>query len=156
MVVLDEAQAIKNPESQTARAAFGLQAAHRFCLTGTPIENRLEELWSQLHFAMPGFLGGRKSFKERFSGPVERGDTRAIALLRKRIGPFVLRRLKEDVAKDLPPRTDVTLRVALSQEQRGIYDAVKEAGREEVARAVSANRTLDVLEQLLRLRQACG
>jgi len=153
-VVLDEAQAIKNPESQTARAAFQLQADHRFCLTGTPIENRLEELWSQLHFAMPGFLGGRRGFKERFSGPVERGDTRAIALLRKRIGPFVLRRLKEDVAQDLPPRTDVTLRVALSPEQRAVYDAVKEAGRAEVARAVSANRTLDVLEQLLRLRQA--
>ncbi len=153
-VVLDEAQAIKNPESQTARAAFALSADHRFCLTGTPVENRLEELWSQLHFAMPGFLGGRKGFKQRFSLPVERGDRRAIATLRKRIGPFVLRRLKEDVASDLPPRTDITLRVALSRDQRAIYDAVREAGREEVARALSANRTLDVLEQLLRLRQA--
>ncbi len=153
-VVLDEAQAIKNPESQTAQVAFELQAEHRFCLTGTPVENRLEELWSQLHFVMPGFLGGRRDFRVRFAGPVERGESRAIAALRRRIGPFVLRRLKQDVAQDLPSRTDITLRVALSSEQRDIYDAVREAGREEVARALGAKRSLDVLEQLLRLRQA--
>ncbi len=134
--------------------AFELQAEHRFCLTGTPVENRLEELWSQLHFVMPGFLGGRRDFRVRFAGPVERGESRAIAALRRRIGPFVLRRLKQDVAQDLPSRTDITLRVALSSEQRDIYDAVREAGREEVARALGAKRSLDVLEQLLRLRQA--
>jgi superfamily II DNA or RNA helicase len=152
--VLDEAQAIKNPSSKTARAAFALRAKHRFCMTGTPVENRLEELWSQLHFAMPGFLGGRKRFRERFSVPIERGDSRAIAALRKRIGPFILRRLKRDVAKDLPARTDIVLRVMLSPEQKSIYDAVREAGRAEVARAVASNRTLDILEQLLRMRQA--
>jgi len=153
-VVLDEAQAIKNPESQTARAARSLQAPHRLCLTGTPVENRLEELWSQLHFLMPGFLGGRADFRERYALPLERGDRRAAASLRRRIGPFVLRRLKQEVARDLPPRTDITLRIPLGEEQRSIYAAVRESGRAVVQQALASHRTLDVLEHLLRLRQA--
>ncbi|MCB9743106.1 MAG: helicase [Alphaproteobacteria bacterium] len=153
-VVLDESQAIKNPESQTAQAAFSLRAERRLTLTGTPIENRLDELWSQLHFLMPGFLGGRASFRDRVERPVSAGDARAAEGLRARVRPFVLRRRKQDVAKDLPPRTDIVLRCELPESQREVYEAVRLAAREEVARMAGANRTLEVLELLLRLRQA--
>jgi superfamily II DNA or RNA helicase len=153
-VVLDEAQAIKNPESQAAQAAYRLDADLRLALTGTPVENRLEELWSAFHFVTPGLLGGRKAFRERFSGPIERGDRRAQQTLRARIRPFVLRRLKSEVARDLPPRTDVVLRCALSDEERAIYESVRTLGREDVARLLAGGRTLQVLEILLRMRQA--
>jgi superfamily II DNA or RNA helicase len=153
-VVLDEAQAIKNPESQTAQAAFELSATHRFSLTGTPIENRLDELWSQLHFVMPGFLGGRKGFQERYARAVERGDRAASRALRARIRPFVLRRLKSQVAKDLPPRTDVVLHCPMGPQQRKVYEAVHGAARGEVAQLLGDGKALAVLELLLRLRQA--
>ena len=153
-VVLDEAQAIKNPESQTAQAAFRLQADHRLSLTGTPIENRLEELWSQLHFAMPGFLGGRRHFDERYSKPIERGDPRAAKALRKRIAPFILRRLKTEVAKDLPSRTDVVLRCPMPPEQRRLYDGVHGAAHGDLSRLLGDGKALEILEILLRLRQA--
>ncbi|MEL6187711.1 MAG: SNF2-related protein, partial [Myxococcota bacterium] len=109
VVVLDEAQAIKNPESLTARAAYGIEADFRLALTGTPVENRLSELWSQMHFVNPGLLGGRADFDSRFSDRIEAGDEVAQAKLRSRIKPFVLRRLKSEVARDLPPRTDMVL-----------------------------------------------
>jgi SNF2 family DNA or RNA helicase len=153
-VVLDEAQAIKNPQSQTAQAAFKLVAKHRFSLTGTPIENRLEELWSQLHFCMPGFLGGRRDFRERYAKPVEAGDPRATQALRARIGPFVLRRRKQQVATDLPSRTDVVLSCPLPANQRQVYDMVAQAGRDDVAQLLGDGRALKVLELLLRMRQA--
>ena len=153
-VVLDEAQAIKNPESQTAQAAFRLQASHRLSLTGTPVENRLDELWSQLHFAMPGILGGRKAFGDRYARPVEQGDARAAKALRGRIAPFVLRRLKTEVASDLPPRTDLVLRCPMPPEQRQIYDGVHAAARGDLARLLGDGRALEILEVLLRLRQA--
>ena len=153
-VVLDEAQAIKTPTSQTAQAAFQLDAAHRISLTGTPIENRLDELWSQLHFAMPGFLGGRKSFQERYARPVESGDARAAAALRRRIKPFVLRRMKTEVATDLPSRTDILLPCPMPAEQKTVYDAVHAAATSDVARLIGDGKALQVLELLLRLRQA--
>ena len=152
--LLDEAQHIKNPESQTAQAAFRLDAQHRFSLTGTPIENRLDELWSQLHFCMPGFLGGRKDFQDRLGRAVESGDPRAAKSLRARIRPFVLRRTKSQVATDLPPRTDIVLRCTMGPEQRGVYDAVAASAREEVAALLGDGKALAVLELLLRLRQA--
>jgi SNF2 family DNA or RNA helicase len=93
-VVLDEAQAIKNPDSQTARAARKLKAAHRLCLSGTPVENRLEELWSLFHFLMPGLLGTKDGFRERFVNPIEAGNEQARAGLRARVRPYVLRRLR--------------------------------------------------------------
>src|SRR5690606_17195436 len=96
VVVLDEAQAIKNPSSQSARAAFALDARFRLCLSGTPVENRLEELWSLMRFAVPGLLGGKEAFSERWSRPIGRGDRDAAARLRARIGPFVLRRKKSE------------------------------------------------------------
>ncbi|MCA9511289.1 MAG: DEAD/DEAH box helicase, partial [Myxococcales bacterium] len=154
-VVLDEAQQIKNPESQAAQAAFRLRAQQRVALTGTPVENRLEELWSLLHFLNPGLLGGRADFRERVARPVANGDAEAASRLRERIAPFVLRRLKRDVARELPPRTDVVLRFALSDEERAVYDAVRAAGLAAALDALRAGGSLmPALEVLLRLRQA--
>ncbi|MBK9644886.1 MAG: DEAD/DEAH box helicase [Deltaproteobacteria bacterium] len=154
VAVLDEAQAIKNPESQTAQAAFALRAERRLSLTGTPVENRLDELWSQLHFLMPGFLGGRADFRDRIERPVSEGVKGAAEALRRRVRPFVLRRRKQEVAKDLPPKTELTLRCELPEAQRAVYDAVAQAARAEVVKLVGGGRTLEVLELLLRLRQA--
>jgi len=155
-VVLDEAQAIKNPDSQTARAVFGLKSEHRLSLTGTPVENRLDELFSQLHFLMPGFLGTRAGFRERYARPAEAGDLAAARALRARIKPFVLRRLKQDVAKDLPPRTDVVRYCQLTVAQKRGIELVRAASQAKVMEALGAKRTLEVLEYLLRLRQgAC-
>lgn len=155
VVVLDEAQAIKNPESLTAQAAFGLQADFRVALTGTPVENRLDELWSQLHFTNPGLLGGRSDFETRFTRPIEGGDDRARVKLRARTKPFVLRRLKRDVARDLPPRTDMVLHVELDPIERAAYDAVRVATQKEVVERLEAGGgVLAALEALLRLRQA--
>jgi len=154
-VVLDEAQAIKNPDSQVARAAFSLKADFRLAMTGTPLENRLEDLWSLMHFANPGLLGGRSDFGERVAGPVASGRADAAAALRAKIRPFVLRRLKRDVAADLPPRTDAVLRVALDERERAVYDAVFAATRAEVVALLNeGGSVLKALEALLRLRQA--
>jgi len=153
-VVLDEAQAIKNPDSQVAQAARALPAAHRLAVTGTPVENRLEELWSAFQFVSPGLLGGRREFRDRFAGPIESGDRRAQQALRRRIRPFVLRRLKGEVAKDLPPRTDVVLRCTLSSDERSLYESVRALARADVAKLLEKNGMIQVLEVLLRMRQA--
>ncbi len=155
-VVVDEAQAIKNPTSQVAKAAYGLNAKFRVALTGTPVENRLEDLWSQFHFLNRGLLGGRQDFNDRYVKPIAAGDPDAAGRLRQRVRPFVLRRLKSEVAKELPPRTEVVLRCELTDAERQVYDAVRAATREDVLRKLSAdaNDTLAVLEALLRLRQA--
>jgi len=154
-VVLDEAQQIKNPESQAARAAFELRAKQRIALTGTPVENRLDELWSLLHFTNPGLLGGRGDFRERTARPIESGDAAASERLRERIRPFVLRRHKRDVASELPARTDVVLRFALSDEERAVYDSVRAAGLAEALAALrGGGSVMPALEVVLRLRQA--
>jgi superfamily II DNA or RNA helicase len=154
-VVLDEAQAIKNPESQVARAAFRLQAAHRLALTGTPVENRLDELWSQFHFVNRGLLGGRRNFQERYAGPIADGEAGAAERLRERIRPFILRRLKQEVAPELPPRTEMVLRCELSPAERETYDAIRVATLDEVVKRLqSGGGVLAALEALLRLRQA--
>jgi SNF2 family DNA or RNA helicase len=157
--VLDEAQAIKNPDSQTARAALAIKADHRLCLTGTPVENRLEELWSLFKFLQPGLLGTASTFRERFAGPIESGDAPARQALRRRVRPYVLRRLKKEVATDLPPLTEIVERCTLSAEQRRVYDTVRQAMRREVMDllAVQTGRqgaSLQILEALLRMRQA--
>jgi superfamily II DNA or RNA helicase len=155
-VVLDEAQFIKNPDSQVARAARALDAEFRIALTGTPVENRLEELWSQLEFLNPGVLGSRRDFEERVARPVAAGDAEAAARLRARLRPFLLRRRKSEVARELPPRQDVVLRVALSETEREIYDAVRAASVPEVVAKLRGGGTVvAALEALLRLRQAC-
>ena len=155
MVVLDEAQAIKNPTSQVARAAFRIGADFKLTLTGTPVENRLEELWSQMHFTNPGLLGGRKDFRERYEKPISVGEPGIAARLRARIAPFVLRRLKREVAKEPPPRTDMVLRCTLSKDERAVYDAVRAATRERIVQDLGRGQgVLAALEALLRLRQA--
>jgi superfamily II DNA or RNA helicase len=154
-VVLDEAQAIKNPESQVASAAFRLQAEARVALTGTPVENRLDELWSQMHFLNRGLLGGRSDFQERYAQPIASGDAEAARRLRERIRPFLLRRLKRDVAPELPPRTDVVLRCELSPLEREVYETIRAATVEDVVRRLAeGGSVLAALEALLRLRQA--
>jgi superfamily II DNA or RNA helicase len=156
VVVLDESQAIKNLGSQTARAAFELQGKFRVALSGTPVENRLEELWSAMHFANPGLLGGASDFQERYSGPIEAGNPEAAARLRAKIRPFVLRRTKAEVVPELPSRTDMVLHVELDEIERNVYDAVRVATRQAVAdrMAHGGGGVLAALEALLRLRQA--
>ncbi len=163
-VVLDEAQAIKNPDSQTARAAYALPASFRLALTGTPVENRLEELWSLMHFTNRGLLGGRSDFADRYARPIAEGRAGAAAALRQRVRPFLLRRLKQDVAPELPPRTDAVLRVELGDGERAVYDAVRAATRKDVLALLGQDDGGDgktkgrgmiaALEALLRLRQA--
>ena len=146
---------IKNPDSQVARAAMGLEAEARIALTGTPVENRLEELWSQMHFLNRGLLGGRGDFRERYARPIAEGEPDVAARLRQRIRPFLLRRLKSDVARELPPISEVVLDCDLSGEERAVYDAVRAASvREIVVRLRAGGSVMAALEVLLRLRQA--
>ncbi len=155
--ILDEAQAIKNAGSQSAKAAFELPARFRLALSGTPIENHLGELWSVLRFALPGLLGSRSDFEKRFQAPIEAGDNDALAKLRARIRPFVLRRTKGEVAKDLPPRTEDVLWVELDDAERATYEAVLAATRKDIVeRFAEGASVMHALEALLRLRQvAC-
>jgi hypothetical protein len=153
--ILDEAQAVKNPDSQVARAAYRLRAGFKLALTGTPVENRLEELWSLFHFANRGLLGGRSDFETRYARPIRDGAQDAAERLRERIRPFLLRRRKRDVAPELPPRTEITLRCELEPAERAVYDAVRAATRAEVVEKLRAGGSvLEALEALLRLRQA--
>jgi hypothetical protein len=154
-VVLDESQAIKNPDSQVARAAFGLRAGWRVAVTGTPVENRLEELWSQMHFANPGLLGSLGSFQQRWARPIATGEPEVAEALRRRLRPFVLRRTKAEVTPELPPRIERVLRCELDREERAVYDAILAATRDDVVQRLAAGANpLAVLEALLRLRQA--
>lgn len=157
VVVLDEAQAIKNETSQTARAAFQLRGKFRVALSGTPVENRLEELWSIMHFANPGLLGGRGDFQERYNSPIQAGQPDAAKRLRAKIRPFVLRRMKREVLPELPPRSEAVLHVELDETERSIYDAVRVATKKDVAAKLAqggGGGVLVALEALLRLRQA--
>jgi hypothetical protein len=159
IVVLDEAQAIKNPDSQVARAAFALNADLRVAMTGTPVENRLDELWSLMHFANRGLLGGRREFDAELARPIADGVPGAAQALRQRIRPFVLRRRKAEVAPELPPRSEATLPVTLDERERGLYDAVRAATQSELLAALAGGGTeklnvMKALEALLRLRQA--
>ncbi|MCC6641999.1 MAG: DEAD/DEAH box helicase [Deltaproteobacteria bacterium] len=154
-IVFDEAQFLKNPDSQVARAALALDADFRVALTGTPVENRLEELWSEMNLVCRGLLGSREDFDARVARPVAAGEPGAAARLRERIRPFVLRRTKAEVAPELPPRTDVVLRCILGEEERTVYDAVRAATLREVREKLAAGGgMMAALEALLRLRQA--
>lgn len=154
-VILDEAQTIRNPESQVARAAHRLQARFRMALSGTPIENRLEDLWSLFRFLHPGFLGSKSEFQEEWSQPISRGDSEAAAKLHRKVRPFLLRRLKREVAQDLPPRTEIVLEAELSQTERDLYRALEASTRKEVLESLGQGQSpLTALEALLRLRQA--
>ncbi|MCG8557342.1 MAG: DEAD/DEAH box helicase [Proteobacteria bacterium] len=154
-VVLDEAQYIKNPDSQVARAAFELPSRFRITLSGTPVENRLEELWSQFHFINRGLLGGRQHFQDTYVRPILAGAAQATSRLQARIAPFFMRRLKREVARELPPRTDLVLRCSLSDRERSLYDAVSATTRAQVLEQLQAGgNVMAALEALLRLRQS--
>ena len=155
-VILDEAQAIKNPESQTAKAACKLNAQYRLALSGTPIENRLLDLWSIMGFAMPGVLGTRAYFQRTFDA---KSDPFARRRLTARVRPFVLRRTKKEVAKDLPDRIEEDLSVELEGEQLALYRAELKRARSALL-MLKSNKELDkerfnILTSLLRLRQIC-
>ena len=154
-VVLDEAQNIKNPDSQVAQAAFELRAGFRLTLSGTPIENRLDELWSQFHFLNCGLLGGRQDFQDRYAQPIAAGQPQAAERLRERIRPFILRRSKGEVAPELPPRTERVLHCELSDAERVVYDTVRAATLNDVVAALeTGGNVMAAFEALLRLRQA--
>ncbi len=156
--ILDEAQNIKNPLSATAQAARELGAERRLALTGTPIENRLSEIWSIFEFVSPGLLGPLPRFEEKFARPIDQGDGKAAARLRSIIHPFILRRTKMEVAKDLPPKIEVDKLVDLAPDQKAIYLQVLREVRAtvmgEVEKAGMAKSQLHILAGLTKLRQA--
>lgn len=156
--VLDESQAIKNPISQTARAARMLNCEHRLALTGTPVENSTLELWSQFAFLNPGLLGTLDYFRDQFANAIEKGQDNASAdTLRKLVFPFILRRTKDQVAKELPPRTERILLADMEPAQRKLYDTTRDKYRAELMHLIDNeginNARMRVLEGLLRLRQ---
>ncbi len=160
LLILDEAQMVKNAGSRSARALRKLQAPHLLCLTGTPLENHLGELWAQFDFLMPGFLGDVRSFNARWRKPIEEnGETLRAQLLSQRVRPFILRRRKQDVATELPRRTETTLRVQLQGKQRELYEAVRTTADKQVRRALERQgfegSQIAILDALLKLRQVC-
>jgi SNF2 family DNA or RNA helicase len=158
-VVLDEAQQIKNPDTAQARAARQLHASVRLALTGTPIENRLDELWSIVEFLNPGYLGTRSAFRARLALPIEReGDPHKTATLRRLVRPLVLRRLKSDrdVISDLPDKVVQPAWVHLSEEQASLYQSVVDESLRAVDDAEGIARKGLVLKMLTRLKQVCN
>jgi SNF2 family DNA or RNA helicase len=158
--VLDEAQHIKNPDSQNAQAACALRAKHRFVLTGTPVENSLRDLWSLMNFLMPGYLGSAKDFRERYEREIQSDPRGATALrLLQRIRPFVLRRLKRTVATELPEKIEQVAYCELTPQQKELYSELVKTTRRtlsDLAGAKDQNKArITMLTALLRLRQAC-
>lgn len=159
-IVLDESQNIKNALSQTAQSVKQLKAEHKLALSGTPIENRLEELWSVFDFLMPGFLFNIAEFNFRYVNPImERGDKTVEKRLKLQILPFILRRMKRDVAKDLPDKVENIAYCELTPEQRDFYLDVLDSTKEELFKSIEQNglekSRLSIFSALLRLRQIC-
>jgi hypothetical protein len=159
-VILDEAQSIKNPNAETTRQALRLKARQRLCLSGTPLQNHLGELWSLFDFLAPGFLGGQKSFKSRYRTPIEKhGDVDRQDALNRRIRPFMLRRTKEEVITELPPKTEIIEPVEMESNQRAIYEAIRLSMHAKVQAAIAqkglARSGIIILDALLKMRQAC-
>ncbi len=159
-VILDEAQTIKNPQAKVSQVARALRAEHRLCLTGTPMENHLGELWSLFDFVQPGLLGERQQFQRHYRTPIENGgDTKRAAALSRRIQPFLLRRTKDAVARDLPPKVQIVEPIELDERQRDFYDGIRLGQHRRVREAIEqqglARSHITVLDALLKLRQAC-
>ncbi len=157
-VILDEAQHIKNRETENAAAVKALRSRHRLVLTGTPIENSVLDLWSIFDFLMPGYLGAAKDFRERYELPIVREKDAAVqARLARRVRPFLLRRLKRDVAPELPARIDQVVWCDLTEAQAAVYQQLLDATRRDVLGAAGekTGQRMLVLTALLRLRQAC-
>ncbi|HLV68098.1 MAG TPA: DEAD/DEAH box helicase [Polyangiaceae bacterium] len=158
-LILDEAQAIKNPRSLAHGAVKALSARHRLCLTGTPVENHLGELWALFDFLMPGFLGELPQFRARYmSGAADLGAERLDGL-RRTVSPFILRRMKEHVARELPPKTEIVRPVELDGDQRDLYESIRVAAHSEVRRVIRkkgmASSAIAILDALMKLRQVC-
>jgi len=160
IVVLDEAQTIKNLKSRAHAAARTVHAEHRLCLSGTPVENHLGELWALVDFVCPGLLGDELHFGRFWRVPIEKGrnDERLLAL-RELVGPYILRRNKRDVAKELPPKTEVQRPVELRGPQRELYESIRVAAHAEVRKLIKkkglAASTVPILGALTKLRQVC-
>jgi superfamily II DNA or RNA helicase len=159
-VVLDEAQTIKNARAKLTQIACQLKADHRLCMTGTPLENNLGEVWSLFNFLMPGYLGNIKTFNATFRNPIEKqGDAGQSKVLARRVKPFILRRTKSEVASELPPKTEIIRTVELDGPQRDLYETIRmsmhEKVRQEIAARGLAKSHIIVLDALLKLRQVC-
>ncbi|HEY2517380.1 MAG TPA: DEAD/DEAH box helicase [Polyangiaceae bacterium] len=160
VVILDEAQAIKNVRSQAHRALRSIQADHHICLTGTPVENHLGELWAIFDFLAPGLLGDELRFRRWYKQPIEQmRDEERLAALREQVSPHLLRRVKRDVAKELPPKTELLHPVELAGEQRELYENIRVAAHTEVRKVIRskglAASALPILDALMKLRQVC-
>jgi SNF2 family DNA or RNA helicase len=159
-LILDEAQFIKNARTKTTQIMQQLHAQFRLCLTGTPLENHLGELWSLFHFLMPGLLGNIKEFRQQFRIPIEReGDNERRSLLSKRVQPFMLRRTKDQVIRELPPKTEIVQMVDLRGAQRDLYEGIRMMMEKKVREAIAAQglgkSQIVLLDALLKLRQVC-
>jgi SNF2 family DNA or RNA helicase len=159
IIVLDEAQNVKNSEAKQSQAVRQLEATFRVALTGTPVENRLQELWSILDFLNPGYLGNRQFFQRRFAMPIEKyGDTASLNQLRGLVQPFILRRLKTDreIIQDLPEKQEMTVFCGLAAEQGALYQQVVEASLAEIESAEGLQRRGMILGLLIKLKQICN
>ena len=160
IVLLDEAQTIKNPDAATTQLATQIEARSRLCLTGTPLENHLGEIWSLFRFLSPGFLGDRQTFNRQWRNPIEKqGDRERQLLLARRVRPFLLRRTKGEVAADLPPKTEIVEAIEMERAQRDLYESIRLAMHAKVRDAIAAKglarSRIVVLDALLKLRQVC-
>ncbi len=159
-VLLDESQAIKNPASKVTRAAGLLQAKHRVCMSGTPLQNNTFDIFAQMHFLNPGMLGTMEFFKQEFAIPIDKlGEADRKEHLRKLLYPFILRRTKEQVAKDLPEKQEMILYCEMEEEQRSIYDAYRNDYRNQILGSIETmgiqKSQLTILQGLMKLRQIC-
>ncbi len=160
LVILDEAQFIKNPRAKASRMVRKLKTKNRLCLTGTPMENNIGELWSIFDFLMPGFLGSEKQFRKLYRNPIEkRGEADRQVALARRLAPFMLRRLKEQVAKELPSKTEIIQPIEIEGAQRDLYESIRlslnKRVQAEIAKKGIAASQLVILDALLKLRQVC-
>jgi SNF2 family DNA or RNA helicase len=159
-LILDEAHYIKNPKTKAARGARNIDARHRLCLTGTPLENHLGELWSLFDFLLPGLLGNQKQFQAVFRTPIEKHrDTTRTESLARRVRPFMLRRTKDAVASELPEKTEIIRRIALTHQQQDLYETVRLSVHHHVRSVIQhqglARSQITILDALLKLRQVC-
>lgn len=159
LLALDEAQYIKNPGAQVTQAVREIRASHRLCLSGTPVENHLGELWSLMHFLMPGLLGSLETFKSTYQTPIEKNGSESMRqALARRVGPLILRRTKHEVAKELPPKTEIVHTIEMSDAQKDLYETVRSTMDKHVRQALAIQgqeAQVVFLDALLKLRQIC-
>jgi len=160
-LILDEAQYIKNPRTKLYQAIISLKSEHKLCVTGTPMENHLGEFWAQFNFLLPGFLGGQKQFNKLFKNPIEKhSDHERKVLLNQRIKPFILRRTKDKIATELPPKTEIVQTLRIEGKQAQLYESVRLAMddrlKDIIAKKGLQRSQIEILDALLKLRQVCN